>query len=111
MTVPEVTADEGAQLVRDGALLLDVRNDNEWAAGHAPDAIYVTLSQVPAHIGDLPHDRRIVAICRSGARSAKATEYLVAHGYDTVNLGGGMRAWVAAGLPVITDAGTPGEVI
>jgi rhodanese-related sulfurtransferase len=111
MTVPEVAADEGAQLVRDGALLLDVRNDDEWAAGHAPDATYVTLSQVPTRIDELPDDRRIVAICRSGARSAKATEFLIAQGYDTVNLGGGMRAWAAAGLPVVTDDGAPGEVI
>ncbi len=111
MTVPEVSVDESAQLAREGALLLDVRNDDEWTAGHAPDATYMTLSQVPARCGELPRDRRIVAICRVGGRSAKATELLVAQGYDVVNMVGGMQAWAAAGLPVVTDAGDPGTVI
>lgn len=111
MTAPEVSPEEGAQLVRDGALLLDCRNDDEWQAGHAPDATYVTLQQIPKHLAELPRDRRIVAICRTGARSANATQYLIKEGFDAVNLAGGLRAWEAAGLPVVTDDGTPGTVI
>lgn len=111
MTVPEVSAEEGAQLVRDGALLLDVRNDDEWAAGHAPGATYVTLQQIPNALDRLPRDRTIVAICRSGVRSANATQYLARQGFDAVNLAGGMQAWAAAGLAVVTDDDAPGIVI
>jgi len=111
MSVPEVSATEGAALVDGGAFLLDVRNDDEWEAGHAPDAHYITLSQLATRVGEVPTDRRVVAECRVGGRSARATELLVAHGIDAVNLAGGMRAWAAEGLPVITQSGTPGAVI
>jgi len=110
VTAPEVDASEGRALVEGGALLLDVREPNEWAAGHAPGATFVPLGAVPAHVDDLPRDRRIVAICRSGARSGRATEFLVAQGLDAVNLAGGMKAWAQAGYPVETDDGSPGTV-
>jgi rhodanese-related sulfurtransferase len=109
--VPEVDALEGHELVDAGALLLDVREPDEWAAGHAPEAQFLPLGQVQDRVDELPKDRRIVAICRSGARSATVTEALNAWGYDAVNLAGGMRAWAGAGLPVVTDDGSPGAVI
>ena len=62
-------------------------------------------------VEDLSTDRRIVAICRSGARSRTVAEALVGAGFDVVNVGGGMRAWEAADLPVETDDGSPGSVI
>lgn len=111
MTVPEVSADEGADLVEEGALLLDVRNDDEWAAGHAPDAVYVTMQQISERLDELPRDRTIVAICRSGARSAHVTQFLVEQGFDAVNLYGGMQAWAASGREVVRDDGKPGTVI
>ncbi len=111
MAVVEVSPIEATELAAQGALLLDVRNDDEWAAGHAPHAQFVTLSELAARASELPADRTIVAVCRSGARSGRATEFLTAQGIDTVNLAGGMKAWAAAGLDVVTDAGTPGEVI
>jgi rhodanese-related sulfurtransferase len=111
MSVPEVSAADGAALVDQGAFLLDVRNDDEWDAGHAPEASYITLSQLPARVGEVPTDRRVVAVCRVGGRSAKAAEFLIANGIDAVNLAGGMRAWAAEGLPVVTDSGEDGQVI
>jgi rhodanese-related sulfurtransferase len=109
--VPEVDANEAKALVDSGALLLDVREPNEWNAGHAPGAHFVPLGQLPANVDDLPRDRRIVAVCRVGGRSARATEFLIAAGIDAVNLAGGMRAWAAAGLTVETDDGGAGTVI
>ena len=109
--VPEVDAASGRALVESGALLLDVREPDEWAAGHAPGAHAIPLGQVQDRVDELPTDRQIVAICRSGGRSAAATEALNAWGFDAVNLAGGMRAWAGAGLPVVTDDGTPGAVI
>ncbi len=111
MTVPEVSPAEAAALAERGALLLDVRNDDEWTAGHAPGACYLTLAQLPGRTGELPLDRTIVAVCRVGGRSARAVELLAAQGFDAVNLAGGMRAWAADGLPVVTDGGSAGTVI
>jgi rhodanese-related sulfurtransferase len=108
--VGEVAPDEGHELVAAGALLLDVREDDEWQAGHAPGARLVPMSQVQARIDELPRDRRIVTICRSGGRSRRVTEALSAWGFDAVNLSGGMQAWQAAGLPVVTDDGHEGTV-
>ncbi len=60
---------------------------------------------------EIPINRRIVCVCRSGARSAKATEQLVQWGFDAANMVGGMKAWAAQGLPVVRDDDTPGQVI
>ena len=102
--VPEVGPEEGRAFVDAGALLLDVRELDEWQAGHSRDAQFIPL-------GELAKDRRIVAICRVGGRSARATQFLRAQGFDAVNLTGGMRAWATAGLDVVTDDGAPGTVI
>jgi rhodanese-related sulfurtransferase len=109
--VPEVSAEEGHREVEAGALLLDVREADEWEAGHAPDAVWIPLGEVEARLGELPRDRRIVAICRSGARSLAVTGALGGAGFDIVNLEGGMRAWAAEDLPVIASDGLPGTVI
>lgn len=93
------------------ALLLDVREDDEWVAGHAPEATHVAMSRLGDHVGELPRDREIVVICRSGNRSAAVTNALVDAGFSAVNMDGGMQAWAAAGFPVVTDAGGPGAVI
>jgi rhodanese-related sulfurtransferase len=109
--VPEVDAAQGALDVEGGALLLDVRENDEWQAGHAPGAQHIPLGELGARVEELPKDRHIVCICRVGGRSARATEALRGAGYDVVNLAGGMRAWAAAGQPVVTDDGAPGNVI
>ncbi|MGH8983625.1 MAG: rhodanese-like domain-containing protein [Acidimicrobiia bacterium] len=108
--VPAVEAAEGHALVEEGAFLLDVREPDEWEAGHAPAAVHVPMKEVQARQAELPNDRRIVAVCRSGGRSAAVAEALNAWGFDAVNLAGGLHAWEAAGLPVVTDAGSPGTV-
>jgi DMSO/TMAO reductase YedYZ molybdopterin-dependent catalytic subunit/rhodanese-related sulfurtransferase/glyoxylase-like metal-dependent hydrolase (beta-lactamase superfamily II) len=100
--VPEVGARAAKALAEAGALLLDVREPGEWQAGHAPEASLLPMGQVAARRGDLPRDRRIVVVCRSGGRSAAVTGSLRAWGFDAVNLSGGMCAWDLAGLPVVT---------
>lgn len=108
--VPEIDAVTVAGLV-EREILLDVRNADEWEAGHAPDAWFVPLGELESWRFRLPMDRRIVAVCRVGQRSATATELLLEWGHDAVNLAGGMRAWAEAGLPVVRDDGSPGSVI
>jgi DMSO/TMAO reductase YedYZ molybdopterin-dependent catalytic subunit/glyoxylase-like metal-dependent hydrolase (beta-lactamase superfamily II) len=101
---PQVSARAAESLLEDGAVLLDVREPGEWQSGHAPRAILIPMGEVQARRRELPDARRIVVVCRSGGRSAAITDTLRAHGYDAVNLTGGMCAWAAAGLPVVTEA-------
>jgi hypothetical protein len=110
MSIEHVDVAEGRARVEGGALLLDVREQHEWDAGHAPDAVHVILGELPDRAAELPTDRPIVVMCKAGGRSAMATEALVGAGYDAVNLAGGILAWVEAGLPCVTDAGAAGTV-
>ena len=109
--VDSVTAVEARELVRSTAILLDVREDHEWVAGHAPEAVHVPMSRLAERVGELPTDRTIVCVCHVGARSAAVAEALNRAGWTALNLDGGMEAWVAAGLPVVDDAGAPGVVV
>jgi rhodanese-related sulfurtransferase len=109
--VPAVALEEAARRVDEGATLLDVREPDEWAAGHAPQAVHVPLAALAARVDQLDQGRPIVAVCRSGGRSERAAAALAQRGYDAVNLAGGMQAWDASGMPVVTDAGGPGQII
>ncbi|MDX3458603.1 rhodanese-like domain-containing protein [Streptomyces sp. ME02-8801-2C] len=94
------------------ALLLDVREPCEWQAGHAPGAVHVSLSALAAGVS-LPAEaqgRPLVVICRSGNRSRQAAELLVARGAPAVDVIGGMREWLRAGLPVVDQQGMNGTV-
>ena len=108
---PGVDPEEAQRLLGSGAALLDVREPSEWKAGHAPGALHLPLGALESRLDTLPTERRVVVVCRSGNRSAKATELLVRAGYDAVNLEGGMRAWAAAGLPVEVSPAGRGRVM
>ena len=90
---------------------LDVREDDEWQAGHIDGAQHIPLGQLGARLGEVPKDRRVVAVCRSGSRSAAAVRGMKQQGYDAENLDGGVTAWSKAGLALVDDAGRPGRVI
>ncbi len=106
-----VGPEEASDLKRGGAVLLDVREVDEWKAGHAPGARHVPLGDVASRRDSLPRDRRLVVICRSGHRSSRATALLLRSGFDAVNLDGGMRAWANAGLPLEAAGGRKGRVV
>ncbi|CAN5657846.1 rhodanese-like domain-containing protein [soil metagenome] len=93
---------------KSGAILLDVREDDEWAAGHAPGAVHVRLGDLDAH--DFDTATPVVAVCRSGKRSGLAAAKLAAAEVTVYNLVGGMGAWQETGQPVIRDDGTAGTV-
>jgi rhodanese-related sulfurtransferase len=105
--VRNVNVAEALELLESGAFLLDVREDDEWESGRAANATHVALSDVPDHLEDLPGDRLIVCVCRSGARSGRATKFLVEQGREAVNLEGGMLAWNAEGEPIVGDVDEP----
>ncbi|MFJ8805354.1 rhodanese-like domain-containing protein [Streptomyces sp. NPDC102490] len=105
----------GIEDLKDGDFLLDVREDDEWQAGHAAGALHIPLSEFVARYGELaeaaPQDGRVHVLCRVGGRSAQVTMYLVQQGVDAVNVDGGMQEWAAAGRPVVDDEGRPGHVL
>lgn len=98
--------------VADDAYLLDVREPDEWAAGHPPGAHHVPMMQIPTRADEVPTDRDVVVVCRVGGRSAQVVAYLKQRGFDNVyNLDGGMFAWAAAGRPVVGEDGSAGHVL
>ncbi|TMQ91819.1 rhodanese-like domain-containing protein [Actinomadura soli] len=94
--VPAVAA---ADVPQDG-YLLDVREQDEWDAGHAPTAVHIPMGQLGDRAGEVPRDREVYVICRSGARSAQVTVALNQAGWLARNVDGGMKGWVEAGRPM-----------
>lgn len=100
----------GADVVPREAYLLDVREPDEWTAGHVPEAVHIPLGQLQSRADEVPDDRDVYVVCRSGGRSAQATAYLNAEGRSATNVDGGMQAWAAAGRPMVSDTGEPPAV-
>src|SRR5664279_3905884 len=107
----EIHAPEARSRIDTGAILVDVREPEEWAAGHAEGARHIPLAQLGQRQSELPVGQPVITVCRSGVRSARAATLLAGQGADASNLDAGMRAWAAAGLPVVTEGGRPGAVI
>ena len=99
-SVPEVDARAAAEQLASGAVALDVRESDEWAAGRIAGALHIPMGELAPRQDEIPRDRPLIAVCRSGSRSAAVTEALVGAGYQAENLAGGMHAWQAAGLPL-----------
>ena len=98
---PQLTpALAGAALRDEGAIAVDVREADEWQAGHMDGSVWIPLGELAARAGELPRDRPLLIVCRSGSRSAYAADALVAAGYDARNLAGGLHQWAAADLPI-----------
>ncbi|MPY92026.1 MAG: rhodanese-like domain-containing protein [Acidimicrobiia bacterium] len=96
----EVDVRTAAALAAGGAPLIDVREPDEYEEVRASGAVPIPLGDVPARIEEIPRDRTVYVICRSGGRSLRAAEFLAASGVDAVNVAGGTLAWVDADLPV-----------
>lgn len=111
MHTPQLSAAEAVAMLREGAVLLDVRELEEWNAGHAPEATHIPMGELASRIGHVDRSRPIIIICRTGRRSDHAAGALRNAGYDAYNFSGGMHAWQQAGGTVLTTAGHPGSVI
>lgn len=96
----EVTQEAFAAAWADGALVIDVREADEYAAGHVPGAHLMALRTVPARCGELPTDRPVFVICVSGNRSKTAADWMNSRGVDAYSVTGGTGAWARAGRPV-----------
>ena len=86
---------------RDDVVLIDVREDWEYAEGHIPNATLIPLGEISNRLAEIPKDKTVVAVCRSGNRSGQATDFLRKQGFDNVhNMQGGMNAWNQAGYKI-----------
>ena len=104
--VPTVSVDQ----LPDDAVVLDVREDEEWRAGHIDGALHVPMNDIPNTVAydpaTLPSARPIVVVCKMGGRSAAVTAWLSRNGFEACNLDGGMLAWARAGRPMVSESGS-----
>ncbi|HET6563235.1 MAG TPA: rhodanese-like domain-containing protein [Marmoricola sp.] len=93
----EVDVEGLESALADGAVLVDVRQPQEYAEAHVPGAVLVPMQELVSRIGELDKEQPVYLICRVGSRSAAVAEFLVAQGYDAVNVAGGTADWVRSG--------------
>ncbi len=99
----EVSVQEAAELRNSGAFILDVREPDEWNAGHIPGATLIPLGELASRVDELPRDQQIVVVCRSGNRSQAGRDILLDAGFQEVtSMSGGMNDWTSQGLPTVT---------
>lgn len=101
--VPSVTVAQVPDPLPDGVNVLDVREPQEWEAGHIEGATHIPLRQLPEHTDELSRDGQLLVVCKIGGRSAQAVAYLGQLGLNAVNLAGGMIDWVDAGRPIVKE--------
>ena len=110
MSIPTVATTGVPDPLPDHLVVLDVREQAEWDAGHVEGAVHVPLMELPDRVGELAQQQMLV-VCKVGGRSAQATGWLVQQGFDAVNLDGGMLDWEAAGRPMVSESGQPPQVV
>ena len=102
LQVPTVSVTE----IPEGAILVDVREDDEWRAGRIDGSLHVPMNSVPQQLHYRPElfssEQPLVIVCAVGGRSAHVAAWLLQNGVDAVNLEGGLQAWMAAGRPIVS---------
>jgi rhodanese-related sulfurtransferase len=104
MSISEIGVAELETVLASGARLFDVRETNEYEEGHVPGAVHIALGTVPDHVDEFRGDGVTYVICRSGARSMKACEFLSQQGLDVANIAGGTLDWIAGGRAVVAGS-------
>ena len=93
----EVTVNDLAVAIEHGGFILDVREPDEWAEGHVPNAHHITMNEVQEQLDKLDDGARIFVICRSGKRSMSVADYLTEQGFDVASVAGGTLEWISSG--------------
>ncbi len=111
--IPQTPAAELPAELSERTVLLDVREDVEWVAGHAPGAVHVPLGQLPRRAGEVTGRdvERVVVVCRVGGRSSQAAQFLASQGVAVVNVADGMLGWERAGRPMVSETGAAPAVV
>jgi rhodanese-related sulfurtransferase len=94
----------------DGLAVLDVREPVEWTHGHIDGALHIPLMDLPSRLAEVSGGQTLV-VCKVGARSARAAEFLIEQGFDAVNLDGGLLDWSAAGRTLVSETGRPPQIV
>jgi rhodanese-related sulfurtransferase len=110
VSVPTVSITGVPDPLPEGLAVLDVREQDEWDAGHVEGAVHVPLRELPTRLAEVPEGQTLV-VCKVGGRSGQAVMWLTQQGYDVVNLDGGMLDWAAAGRPMVSETGAAPEVL
>jgi rhodanese-related sulfurtransferase len=105
----EVSRDEAQKLIEDGAQVVDVRAEHEWAAGRIAGATHLPLAELAERAGEIDKDRPVLLYCRGGNRSTMAAAALAEAGYDASKLSEGIVGWSEAGLPLAPEDGYVAE--
>lgn len=108
--IPTVSIDQVPDPLPEGLVVLDVREDFEWEAGHIEGALHIPMSMVPLRLDEIPETQTLV-VCAVGGRSSRAVMWLNQNGRDTVNLAGGMVDWAGAGRPLVSETGAAPVVV
>ena len=103
MEIPTAAVSGIPDPLPDGLLVLDVREDDEWQAGHVAGSVHVPLMELGQRYAELPPAGQTLVVCRVGSRSAYAAGFLIQQGIDAVNLEGGLVAWASAGRELVAD--------
>lgn len=101
-----VTVSELNSAVKEEAVVVDVREPNEYAAGHVPGAVLMPLATLPLKHTELPKGETLYLICQTGGRSFTAATWLAQQGYDVRNVTGGTSDWIANGFPIEQGKGS-----
>ena len=111
MEIPTASVSGVPDPLPEGLLVLDVREDDEWQAGHVAGSLHIPLMELGNRYGELPDAEQTLVVCRVGNRSAYAAGFLIQQGIEAVNLEGGLVEWYAAGRPLVTDEDHPATVL
>lgn len=99
----EINVQRANQMQKEGAFILDVREPSEWNEAHVPGATLIPLGQLASRVKEVPKDKDVVVICRSGNRSQEGRDILKNSGFSRVtSVAGGINDWKAKGFPTVT---------
>jgi len=100
--LPSLNANELNEKLKNGKrpVVVDVRQPDEYRAGHIVGSKLIPLGELSKRINELPQDKEIICVCATGSRSRSATKYLVGAGYNAFDMSGGMMMWSRAQLPI-----------
>lgn len=96
----DISVDKAYEMYKGGTYLLDVRTQEEWDEYHVPNATLIPLDQLPNRLNEVPKDKEIVVICRSGNRSKEGRDILLNAGYKATSVTGGIKEWYAKGYDI-----------
>ena len=98
----EISTDDLVAVLQTGATVVDVRETNEYVAGHVPGALHIPMGQLPSRVDELDMGAPVYVVCASGNRSAAMTDFLTHTGFIAYSIAGGTSAWARSGRDVVT---------